>query len=349
MLRMNRINANGCPPFLYLGEARWLQRQGRAEDAIALLSLAEQRGLKSVDITALATTLLEEVGRGAEASALRMSRINAGAGNSNMFVDEARWLHAQGRSEEALSLLSLAEQRGLKNDHVAHYKLGLLEQLGQTTDAAAVRRERINAGSRTASFYMAEAYWLHAQGRSEEAMDLLTLAEQRGIRSDHLVAARAGLLERMGRGMEASMLRRTCMKTYNRSPALYTGEALWLHGQGRTDEALGLLEEAEQNGATLDSLAHAKAAILEALNRGTEASKILESLGRSPGTPESPGPGYEASSPVIEASEAHWIDSQEEQGLDELSSDEQEPLSSSKFELPEPTLLEELEPQDDPE
>jgi len=69
-------------------------------------------------------------GRGAEASKIRMTAIEAGSKHASYYADEARWLHKQGQSQEALRILNLAEKNGAANDHTRAIQASILEDTG---------------------------------------------------------------------------------------------------------------------------------------------------------------------------------------------------------------------------
>jgi hypothetical protein len=238
---MNQINAGTHRPALYMSQARWLHGQGKSEEALALLTQAEQRGIAKEHVASAKANILEAMGRDMEASALRMERINAGSRNTAFYSKEVRWLYTQGREADAIHLLDFAEQRGMSSDYVASIKANNLEALGRSEEASAVRVERISAGSHNPVFYVGEAIWLRNQGKSDEALALLAQAEQRGITNDYIISIKANVLEALGRSAEASTLRVSQANTGDDLLAFVVSEDKWLRDQQKSDELVALL------------------------------------------------------------------------------------------------------------
>jgi Flp pilus assembly protein TadD len=80
--------------------------------------------------------VLEQLGRGAEASGLRRQRIKEGSRDTALFQDEARYLREAGKPEEALLLLDRATQLGIANEYTMSLRGVVLEQLGRGAEAS---------------------------------------------------------------------------------------------------------------------------------------------------------------------------------------------------------------------
>jgi hypothetical protein len=74
--------------------------------------------------------VLEDLGRGAEASRLRRERIEAGTRNVTIFQAEARFLREAGKSAEALEILDRAVQLGVADDYMLRLRASVLEDVG---------------------------------------------------------------------------------------------------------------------------------------------------------------------------------------------------------------------------
>ncbi len=167
-------------PVTYVDEAVHLLSKEQPNDAIAILERARTLGLRDDHITAVLGRAYQAIGKGDEASALRMRQINAGNSNAVLFSDEIKWLRDNKRTSEAIDLYSLAVVRNAMSPHVLANYAKTLQIAGRGEEASRIRMEQIDQGSKESSFYNDEAFWRLELDRPEEARDLMKLAKERG-------------------------------------------------------------------------------------------------------------------------------------------------------------------------
>ncbi|MEM1041782.1 MAG: hypothetical protein AAGI91_04050, partial [Bacteroidota bacterium] len=90
--------------------------------------------------TAIRASVLAALGRGGEASALRMAEIERGSRNPALYSDEAKALLDAGDAEGALGVLDLAEANGATDSYTTAIRASVLAALGRGADASATRR-----------------------------------------------------------------------------------------------------------------------------------------------------------------------------------------------------------------
>nr|VFJ57311.1 MAG: Predicted transcriptional regulator, contains HTH domain [Candidatus Kentron sp. DK] len=187
---------------------------------------------------------------------------------------------ARGEPEQFVArvagLSPLARERAV-DAFVQDIHANCLERVGRGEEASALRQERIGQGARNPALYNDEAVYLQKCQRFEEALGVLEKAEEAGVLDDHSWAIRAGILQQMGRGEEASAIRRDRIAAGIRNPIFYNDEALyrWEKLNDPTD-ALAVLKEAQRAGAADDHGVSIRGRVLEALDRGQEASKLRQ-------------------------------------------------------------------------
>jgi tetratricopeptide (TPR) repeat protein len=166
-------------------------------------------------------------------------------------------LLSQGRTGAETFLNRLARHRedhpDAVNDYVQSIEAECLETTGQGGQASQLRRACIDAGTRNAVFYNAEAeYQLHQPGNigggPARAIELLDLATKRGVDTDYSASIRATALEAAGRSQEASALRQARIADETINPAFYSAEAAYLLRAGQSAQASRLLELARKRG-----------------------------------------------------------------------------------------------------
>lgn len=155
---------------------------------LMLADRAIEQGIANDYIQAARAKLLEQCGAKDEASGVRQGLIAAGSRNPALYNDEAVFLAEQGRSVEALTLLAQAIESEIANDHTRAIRAKVLEKSGTEGEASRVRQELIAAGSCNAVFYNDEAIFLAQQGRTTEALNLLTQAIERGVANKYITA-----------------------------------------------------------------------------------------------------------------------------------------------------------------
>jgi len=219
---------------------------------------------------------LERMGEKEKASRNRQQLIEQGTRQPSLYNDEAVWLQKAGHPKDALAVLDKAEERGVMNDHLRAVQAGILQADGQSAAASILRQGRIAAGASDAIFYNDEArYQWEQRNDPAEAFRILEQAETIGCTDDHSLSIKARLLEALDRGAEASVLRRGRIDAGTRNRVFYNDEALY-QWEERDDpaEALRVLEQAERASCADDHTFSVKARLLDALDRGEEASQL---------------------------------------------------------------------------
>jgi len=150
-------------------------------------------------VLAIQATALEAAGRDNEAAALRQEKIAAGSRNVVFYADHAKWLlDKKGEAEVALKVLEQARQRGCADDFTDAIYATTLEAAGRDDEAAALRQEKIAAGSRHATFYNDHANWLLVKrDDAKAALKVLELARQRGCTDVATTTIRARAMQRL--------------------------------------------------------------------------------------------------------------------------------------------------------
>lgn len=164
------------------------------------------------------------------------------------------------------------------NDHVWAVYCQCLQHLGRGELASATRQRLINGGSCNAAFYCDEALYLAAQNQLDAAIAVLDKTEQSRCANDHTRTVHCTLLERAGRGDEASAMRQRLIEGGSCDPVFYAEEALYLAGKGLLEAAFAALDKAEQNRFADDHTRAIKARLLEQDGRGDEASDMRRQL-----------------------------------------------------------------------
>ncbi|MCS4314572.1 putative MPP superfamily phosphohydrolase [Pseudomonas sp. BIGb0381] len=151
---------------------------------------------------------------------------------------------------EFLAEVTGASERVRNDNHVVGVYAGALEAMGRGDDAASLRQEKIDAGSRSPALYADHAKWLmDKKGDADAALALLELARKRTCDNDITEAIYASALEAVGRGDDAASLRQEKIDAGNRNPAFYADHAKWLMDKkGDADAALALLELLRKRG-----------------------------------------------------------------------------------------------------
>jgi tetratricopeptide (TPR) repeat protein len=111
-LRRERVSARSSHLGFYCDEAEYQLAQGNPVEAIRFLDLARQNGAEDDYTISIRCKVLETLGRGAEASHLRLGRIAAKSKNPALYNAEAEYQFAQGDPVEAIRLLDLAQRHG---------------------------------------------------------------------------------------------------------------------------------------------------------------------------------------------------------------------------------------------
>lgn len=163
-------------------------------------------------------------------------------------------LRARGKSGAEEFLLRLVEHQKQHPEAVDDYVISIeadcLEAAGQTEAASLQRNAQINASAKNPVFYNTEAiYQLLIKKDPKEALRILVLAERNQCNDSHNAAIRGKVLEALGAGPEASVLRWKMIDEGDPNPALYIDEANYqLEQLNAPDIALNLLDIMEERG-----------------------------------------------------------------------------------------------------
>lgn len=184
-------------------------------------------------------------------------------------------------ASEYIGVVDLARKQNptAVNDYVVAVELACLDLVSPDPAAASRKRlELINAGSRHAAFYGAEASWQLEHGDPAEALRILELADERRCGDEVTASIKATALEKLGRGADASRLRQAMIDRGTRNPAIYSAEIAHLIGQNRLNRAKKLVEQAEKRGCRNEYIASARAHVLGEMGQGFEASRYRMKL-----------------------------------------------------------------------
>jgi tetratricopeptide (TPR) repeat protein len=244
-----------------------LERQGRPEEAIAVLRRVRRTSVNQIEQLA---DLLGKAGREPD-----LRELMAGEGREFAAYRLAQLLEDRTQPTEAAAVLRVYADDGNTNAAVA--LADLLRRHGRGDEAvevllAAVRREEAaHACTRQALFTA-----LIEQGRPEQALGHLDELE-REFAPDDVLDDRVWLLEQCGRGQEAlDQVRAHPAAGEDRMVRLAAGI---LRGLGRTDEAIALLRPRAATPLTGAVLAEML------LHRGEVDAAMAVVHGRNPSTP----------------------------------------------------------------
>ena len=196
--RQKSIAAGSKNPFFYVDEARYQQSRGDTKAALPLLDRARDNGAADDYSTSIRASILAQSGSPLEASALRRQHIEANSKEPAFYVDEVRYLADQQQFTQALSLLDRARDNGAADDYSTSIRASILAQSGSPLEASALRRQQIEANSKTPAFYVDEARYLADQQQFTEALALLDRARDNGAANDNTKNIRQSILQRQG-------------------------------------------------------------------------------------------------------------------------------------------------------
>ncbi|MGE5343057.1 MAG: metallophosphoesterase [Candidatus Omnitrophota bacterium] len=217
---------------------------------------------------------LEQVSREDAASKIRQREITAGSRNPVFYNDEANYLLRRERYDDALAIIKQAEDRQCSDKYILSVKASVLEAKGDEESASRLRRHQIDAGSRNAAFYNAEANFLLRKERYDDALAIIKQAEDRQCASGFTVSIKASVLEAKGDEGGASRLRRQYIDAGSRDPVFYNAEANYLLRKEKYDEALEFIKKAEDRRCANEYILSVKASVLEAKGDEGGASRL---------------------------------------------------------------------------
>ena len=130
-MRMQQINNANSNSVLFSDEIKWLRDNKRTSEAIDLYFLAVERNAMSPHVIANYAKTLQIVGRGEEASRIRMEQIDQGIKEPAFYNDEAFWQLEQDRNEQARDLMRLAKERGAYDAYSDSVMIVVEKRLGK--------------------------------------------------------------------------------------------------------------------------------------------------------------------------------------------------------------------------
>ncbi|MDP1863789.1 MAG: TIR domain-containing protein [Thiobacillus sp.] len=182
----------------YVNEAMFLLSRKLPNDAIGVLERAQTLGLRDDHITVVLAKAYQVIGKGDDASSLRMQQITNGNSNPVLFSDEIKWLRDNKKTTEAIDLYLLAVERDAVNSHVIANHAKTLQIIGRGEEASRIRMEQIVQGTHDPAFYNDEAFWRLEQSLPEQARDLMKLAKERGAYDAYSDSVMSVVRKRLG-------------------------------------------------------------------------------------------------------------------------------------------------------
>jgi len=249
ILRMTQINAGTSNPAFYNDEAKVRVANGDIVGALKMLNLAEERGFVNDYTKSIRANILQDTDPEA-ARIIRMMQIDANSTNPTFYNNEAKARMADGNVVGALEMLNLAEKRGYTDDYTKSIRANVL----QATDPEAaniIRMEEIDANTSNPTFYNDEAKARMANNDVFGALEVLTLAEERGYADDYTKSIQANALQATD-PEAAKTIRMTEINAGTSNSALYNDEAKARLAEGDVNGALEVLNLAEERGYTDD-------------------------------------------------------------------------------------------------
>jgi len=273
-ISQSHIKARSKQPAFYCEEAKYLCSTGKLEDALNIILQAKKNGAISEDTHFTHIDILKKKGKNEDASKIRRSQIKSRSRIVAFYIDEAVYLRDLKKFSEAFAVLDDAHQLGISNEYSLSVRASILEKKGDKTSASDIRQKMIEAGTKDSVFYSDEAKYLSDQGKHDDALDLINLAENNKISNDYALAIKARILGKIGKKKEASSIRIKQIALNSQNPAFYTDEAEYLLQQSKYDKALEILDQAESIGANNEYTKSVRAKILDQKGHRKEASDI---------------------------------------------------------------------------
>ncbi len=253
-VRRSAIQHGSREPSVYLVEARWQWARRNFRAAGIVLEQLWAVGLDSDEATEIHAKILEATGRAALASSERRALIEKGTGALAIYHDEALWQLSQKRPDLGLDSLGVAERLHIDDDFTASIRASLLEAQGDGEGASHLRKTKIDEGSLNPAFYSAEALWLVGKRQCERALEILDLAEARGLGNEYIQSVRATALESGGRPDEASKVRTMMITSGSKYSPIYVAEAKAQLEAGEWGKVSWVARMAVEAGCSTDEL-----------------------------------------------------------------------------------------------
>ena len=274
-MRTERLTEPGQhDPVLFNIEAVCLRNAKKYAEALKLLERAEKLKCSNLHILTTKASVLELMGRGSEASAIRQAEIQRGIRDSHLYNEEAAYLRRQSRFPDALNIVDLAEANLCANDITHRIKADIQQSGGEPEQASQARQALIAQGTTNSAVYTDEAMALARRMEFTEAFQIFQLAAKRGIADDYSLVAKATILDMAGLRQDASKFRRKVIDAGRRNVVFFNDEAVYLRDEGDFDGAIGLLNKAEQLGIANEYSASIRADVLSRMGHADVASKI---------------------------------------------------------------------------
>lgn len=177
-----RLRRDYPPYWANLGRTLLAQGEAGARDFLQRLASLKQDCPQAINdhVRAIQADCFKLAGDPAQAAALRMGQINAGSRDPVFYNDEAVARRDAGDFNGARDILDLAEKHGIVDDHTCAIRTSVLQHTNPA-QAAELRMEQINAGSRNPTFYNDEAVARRDAGDFDGARGILDLADRLGI------------------------------------------------------------------------------------------------------------------------------------------------------------------------
>jgi predicted MPP superfamily phosphohydrolase len=258
-----RLNPSFPQYWANLGKALLKQGRDGAEDFLNRLVNLEREHPKAIDdhVRSIKADCFNLVGDPQQAAALRMEKINTNSRNAAFYADEAKARLDAGNAAGALEILDKAEQNGCANEYTQSIRANVLQQT-DPQQAAALRMQYINAGSKHAAFYADEAKARLDAGNAAGALEILDKAEQNGCANEYTQSIRANVLQQTD-PEQAAALRMQYIDAGSKNAALYADEAKARLDAGNAAGALEILDRAKQNGCADEYTQSIRAGILK--------------------------------------------------------------------------------------
>ncbi len=286
ILRMKKIEAGSKHAAFYNEQALYFSENNLNDAALTIIDKAQKKGVMDDHLNLVMAGILQKIGRGDEASNLRLDKINSGSRNGSYYNEEAIYLYNKKDYDAAFNIVAKAENYRIMSSHLYSVKARILQKMGRREEAFKLSQEKIESGSRDAVYYNDQALYFSQKGQNHDALEIIKKAEVNGAMNDHLYSVKTEVFQKMGKYDEASKLRLLKIESGSTEPIFYNAEALHLSKKNHNENALEIINRAEKNGAVNDYSYSVKTGILQKIGRGEEASKLrlerIESGSKNP-------------------------------------------------------------------
>jgi len=275
VLRMERITADSQNSVFYIEEAKARLKAGNLQGALDILDLADKNCGANDFITSLRALVLQQTNP-ARAAVLRMERITAGSQNTFFYCEEAKARLKAGNLQGALDILDLADKNCGADDFTTSIRTTALQQTDPAL-AAALRMEKITAGSRNSVFYNEEAMARLRVGNLQGALDILDLADKNCGPDDFTTSIRTTILQQTDPAL-ATALRMERITAGSEDSVFYNEEVKARLKAGNVQGALDILDMADKNCGHNDFTASLRTAALQQTDPALAAVMRMEKI-----------------------------------------------------------------------